>query len=119
MTRSEALAMLRLPETAAPEDIEGAYQRLVRRYPPEFHPEKFCQIDAAYTFLTSLPSRLERLLSPQKFQASSSKDFPYELLPSTAGPEDIQAAFYQQLLFSHLWEPVPETAGKSRNPRKP
>lgn len=34
-------------------------------------------------------------------------------------PEDLLAAFHKQLLFSHLWELSPETAGKRRNPSKP
>jgi curved DNA-binding protein CbpA len=120
MIRSEALTVLNLPETVGPEAIAQAYRRLVRRYPPEFHPEKFRQIDAAYTFLTSLSHRLERLLSPQKFQSSSSAgDFPYKLSPPALSPEDLLAAFHKQLLFSHLWELNPETADKRRNPSKP
>lgn len=120
MTRTEALALLRLTETSGPEDIEQAYQRLVRRYPPEFHPEKFRQIDAAYTFLRSLPSRLEHFLLPQKFQAGPSGDFPFHLAPPpSCAPQDILAAFQQQLLFSHLWDATPKTAGQRRNPGKP
>jgi curved DNA-binding protein CbpA len=38
MTREEALAQLNLPPSAGREEIEQAYQRMVRRYPPEFHP---------------------------------------------------------------------------------
>lgn len=119
MIRSEALAILNLPETASPENIERAYQRLVRRYPPEFHPEKFRQIDEAYTFLRSLPYRLERLLSQKKYQSTSaSGDFPYKLSPPAFSPEDILTAFQEQLLLSHLWEFNPETASKRRNPSK-
>ena len=38
MTREEALQNLNLPPDADPEAIEKAYQRLVRRYPPNFTP---------------------------------------------------------------------------------
>jgi len=64
MTREEALQNLNLPPDAAPEAIEKAYQRLVRRYPPEFHPDKFRSIDDSYRQLTSLPAMIEKLLAP-------------------------------------------------------
>ncbi|NLI32026.1 MAG: J domain-containing protein [Deltaproteobacteria bacterium] len=64
MTREEALQNLNLQEEATPEAIEKAYQRLVRRYPPEFHPEKFRLIDDSYRQLTSLPAMIEKLLAP-------------------------------------------------------
>lgn len=120
MIRAEALTILNLPETASPQDIEQTYRRLVRRYPPEFHPEKFRQVDEAYTFLTSLPHRLERLLSPAKFQASSSSGkFPYPLPAPDLTPQDLLAAFQKQLLFSHLWDPNPPPSDKRRPSAKP
>jgi len=64
MTREEALQNLNLPPDADPEAIEKAYQRLVRRYPPEFHPDKFRTVDDSYRQLTSLPAMLEKLLAP-------------------------------------------------------
>lgn len=64
MTREEALQNLNLSTDANPEDIEKAYQRLVRRYPPEFNPDKFRLIDDSYRQLTSLPAMIEKLLSP-------------------------------------------------------
>ncbi len=64
MTREEALHNLSLPPDAAPEAVEKAYQRLVRRYPPEFHPDKFRTIDESYRQLTSLPAMIEKLLTP-------------------------------------------------------
>jgi DnaJ-class molecular chaperone len=64
MTREGALKNLNLPPEADSEAIEKAYQRLARRYPPEFQPEKFRIIDESYRQLTSLPEMLERLLSP-------------------------------------------------------
>jgi hypothetical protein len=64
MTREEALRNLNLPPEADSEAVEKAYQRLVRRYPPEFHPDKFRTIDDSYRQLISLPAMIERLLSP-------------------------------------------------------
>jgi hypothetical protein len=64
MTREEALKNLNLSPEADSEAIEKAYQRLARRYPPEFQPEKFRIIDESYRQLTSLPEMLDRLLSP-------------------------------------------------------
>jgi hypothetical protein len=62
MTREEALQNLNLPPDANPEAIEKAYLRLVRRYPPEFHPDKFRTIDDSYRQLSSLPAMIEKLL---------------------------------------------------------
>ena len=65
MTRNEALAILRLSPQATSEEVEQAYRKLVRRYPPEFNPERFREIDAAYRYLTSVARRMEEvLLSP-------------------------------------------------------
>ena len=66
MTKDQALAILNLPPEASRHDIDAAFSRLVRRYPPEFQPEKFRRIDEAYRFLTSLGARLEVLLTPEK-----------------------------------------------------
>lgn len=64
MTREEALQNLNLPSDADSEAVEKAYQRLVRRYPPEFHPEKFRTLDESYRHLTSLAAMIEKLLAP-------------------------------------------------------
>ena len=63
--KSEALKVLNLPGETDREEIEKTYHRLVRRYPPEFNPDRFREIDEAYRFLTSFPYQLERLLSPE------------------------------------------------------
>jgi len=64
MTREEALQSLNLPFDADREAVEAAYRRLVRRYPPEFHPEKFRTIDDSYRYLVSLPAMVQQLLAP-------------------------------------------------------
>jgi hypothetical protein len=64
MTREEALQNLNLPPDADAEAVEQAYQRLVRRYPPEFHPDKFRTVDDSYRQLISLAAMLEKLLAP-------------------------------------------------------
>ena len=64
MTREEALQNLNVPSDADSEAIEKAYQRLVRRYPPEFNPDKFRVIDDSYRQLISLAAMIEKLLSP-------------------------------------------------------
>ena len=60
LTRIEALKRLRLKGNPDIEEVKKAYEKMVRRYPPEFHPEKFQEIEEAYIFLTSLTFRLER-----------------------------------------------------------
>lgn len=65
MNIETALEKLNLDKQATPETIEKTYRKLINRYPPEFHPEKFRQIDEAYRFLTSFARRVEMLFSPQ------------------------------------------------------
>ena len=104
MTRKDALAVLHLPDLATREDFDRAYQRLVKRYPPEFHPEKFRQIDEAYSFLTSLPYLLERLLTPQKLKIAVNKEeFKFSLAPPAATLEQALAALKKRLLLAYLW----------------
>jgi hypothetical protein len=103
MTREEALEVLNLTSSASPEDIEAAYQRLVRRYPPEFQPEKFRGIDEAYRFLTSFAYQVERLMNPQKEQVVLKR----ELLDFTLEPpttlEDARREVKKHYLFAYLW----------------
>ena len=87
MTKEKALAVLNLFPPASREEIEKAYQRLVRRYPPEFHPEKFRALDEAYRFLTSLAFRIERSLSPQAKVEIDKESFSFDLTPPTASLE--------------------------------
>ncbi|MDD3580339.1 MAG: DnaJ domain-containing protein [Desulfobacca sp.] len=110
MIRKDALAILRVSDSATREDLDRAYQRLVRRYPPEFNPEKFRQIDEAYKFLTSLPYLLERLLSPQKLKVAVNKEeFRFPRSRPTATPEQIRAALRKQLLQAYIWGGVPDS----------
>ncbi|MBI4496019.1 MAG: DnaJ domain-containing protein [Deltaproteobacteria bacterium] len=107
MSRNEACAILNLETTAPREEIENAYQRLVRRYPPEFHPEKFRQIDEAYRSLTSLPFLLEKLLGPE----TEEKPDPDLFLFSPSPPSSIEDALLEiqkQFKMAHLW-PGPKT----------
>lgn len=54
-SRSEAVAALRIKEEfwCNKEEIELAYQKMVRRYPPNLFPDKFRQIRAAYDLLAN------------------------------------------------------------------
>jgi hypothetical protein len=119
MMREEALNNLNLPPSAGKEEIEKAYQRMVRRYPPEFHPERFRQIDESYRMLTSLPFLLERMLAPKLtkveldpglFSFSSS-------LPDTC-LEDALKEMRKELLVDFLWA-VPHSVEKPNKPKKP
>ncbi|MCL4502423.1 MAG: DnaJ domain-containing protein [Deltaproteobacteria bacterium] len=104
MTRKNALAVLRLPDSATREEIDRAYQRLVKRYPPEFNPEKFRQIDEAYNFLTSLPYLLEKLLSPVKLRNAIDKtELKFSPAPPASTPEQAMASLRKQLLLAYLW----------------
>jgi len=66
MTREEALQNLNLSPEATREEIESAYRRMVRRYPPEFQPDRFRIVDESYRLLTSLSFLLESILSSER-----------------------------------------------------
>jgi len=106
VTRRDALNELNLPEKAGDEDVEQAYRRLVRRYPPEFNPERFQKIDEAYRFLTSLPDMVERLLSPSLGVGISTSDFRFSApLPPEAVDEAL-ASLSRGARMAALWPTV-------------
>jgi len=106
MTREKALTILNLPSSAGREEIDQAYHRLIRRYPPEFHPEKFRSIDEAYRFLTSLAFRIERLLSPQTKIDLDRKAFSFGLSPPVSSLEGALSEIRKQLKIAFLWKPL-------------
>lgn len=116
MTREEALQNLNLPPDADPEAIEKAYRRLVRRYPPEFHPDRFRTIDESYRQLTCLPAMLEKLLTPGLEEKKLDPDLlifkpsiPVSRLDQALG--EVRAA----ILAGTLWRsphPQPDPKGK-------
>ncbi len=104
MTREESLEILKLSSSATSEETEKAYKRLVRRYPPEFHPERFRRIDEAYRFLTSLPYLLESLLSPQIGKANIDAElFVFPLYPPSPFLEEALADIEKDLRMNYLW----------------
>ena len=103
MTRLDALNELNLPEKAGDEEMEQAYRRLVRRYPPEFNPERFQKIDEAYRFLTSLPDMIERLLSPSVGVGLSLSDFQFSAVLSPEAVDKALASLSRGGRMSALW----------------
>jgi hypothetical protein len=105
MTREEALIQLNLPPSAGKEEIEQAYQRMVRRYPPEFQPERFRQIDESYHFLISLPFLLEKLLGPGADSDDVNKSlFSFSLSPPQLSIlEEALLEVKKQFKMSYLW----------------
>ncbi|MGE4560996.1 MAG: J domain-containing protein [Desulfobulbus sp.] len=63
LTREQALEHLNLPHEATREEIEQSYRRMVRRYPPEYHPERFRLVDESYRTLTSLLFLVENVFA--------------------------------------------------------
>jgi curved DNA-binding protein CbpA len=106
MTKEKALATLNLTPPAGREEIEKAYQRLVRRYPPEFHPEKFRTLDEAYRFLTSLAFRIERSLLPQARMEIDSDSLSFDLTPPTDSLELALSEIKTKLKIAFLWKPL-------------
>jgi len=103
VTRQDALNELNLPENAGGEDVEQAYRRLVRRYPPEFNPERFQKIDEAYRFLTSLPDMVERLLSPSAGCGISFSDFRFSAVLPPEAVDDAAASLSRGVRMSALF----------------
>ncbi len=97
--------------------VEAAYRRLVRRYPPEFHPEKFRTIDDSYRYLVSLPAMVQQLLAPT---VESEKLDPGLLIFDPSPPPDssLEAAWAEirtAFLAETLWTPSPSVASGSRH----
>jgi hypothetical protein len=116
MTREEALHNLNLPADAGPEAVEKAYQRLARRYPPEFHPEKFRTIDESYRQLTSLPAMIEKLLAPVIEDSKLDPAFlAFDPFVPAESIEDALIEIRAAALAEALWRPSsPDRASKSR-----
>jgi curved DNA-binding protein CbpA len=106
MTKEKALKILNLTPAATREEIDHAYQRLVRRYPPEFHPEKFREIDEAYKFLTSLAFRIEKLITPQVKIELNRELFSFDFTPPTSSLESALSEIKKQLKIAFLWKPL-------------
>ena len=110
MIRQDALKELNLPEKAANEDIEQAYKRLVRRYPPEFNPERFQKIDEAYRFLTSIPDMIEYLLSPNVGTGITISDFRFTTALPIEAVDKALSSLTRATRMAALWQ-VGQTAG--------
>jgi curved DNA-binding protein CbpA len=104
MTREEALTVLNLSPSASREEIDQAYQRLVRRYPPEFHPEKFRKLDEAYRFVISLAFRIESLLSAEVTKRPEKRSLSFSLTPPTLFMEGALAEIKKEMKKAFLWE---------------
>lgn len=113
MTREEALQNLNLPPDADTAAIEKAYQRMARRYPPEFHPDKFRLIDDSYRQLISLSAMIEKLLAPAVDSGNIDPDL---LVFEPSVPESCASDAVREIralaLAEVLWKPT-----ASRTPR--
>ena len=79
---------------------------MVRRYPPEFHPDRFRQIDESYRTLTSLAFVVERLLAAQYTEPTANIVQLLADLPLTAGQDAVAASLrdLRRMLVSEiLW----------------
>ena len=59
-SETDPYAVLGLSTAASAEEVRQSYFRLVRRYPPETHPERFKLVRAAYEALKSPLRRAQR-----------------------------------------------------------
>jgi curved DNA-binding protein CbpA len=104
--REQALAVLNLNVDATREDIDRAYQRMVRRYPPEFHPERFRRIDESYRTLTSLAFVVETILGDKQSSGEDNLTRTLADLPLTADDKAVHEGLKEMrslLLVEKLW----------------
>jgi hypothetical protein len=112
MNREQALKNLNLPSSATGEEIEKAYQRLVQRYPPEFHPERFRLIDESYRLLTSLAFFLERTLS-QECREPDRDLFRFAPTVPETTRDDAVRSMKRRFLIDAIWATGPRGEGSS------
>ena len=106
LTREQALHHLNLQHEASREEIEQSYRRLVRRYPPEFHADRFRLIDASYRTLTSLSFMVESIFNAEDKGEEGNLAQQVAELPLAADAEAaVQgvAALRRMLLMGALW----------------
>lgn len=104
MTRQDALKILKVSPSAGKEEIESAYYKLVKRYPPEFNPDKFRETDEAYRYLTSFTVMIESLLSENVSEAGLDADlFSFELSPENLSVDGAMKEIKSEFKIAHLW----------------
>lgn len=104
MTRETALNILKLSPAAGKEAIESAYYKFVKRYPPEFNPDKFREIDEAYRYLTSFTVMIESLLSENVNEGMVDAElFSFTLSSESVSVDDALREIKNSFKISHLW----------------
>jgi hypothetical protein len=104
MTGGDALKILKLQSSATNEEIKLAYNKLVRRYPPEFHPARFREIDEAYRFLISFTHMLERLFSAEAGELAIEGDLlSFDVSPLVSSLEGAVAETKKKFKTAYLW----------------
>nr|WP_321464950.1 hypothetical protein [uncultured Desulfobulbus sp.] len=106
LTRDQALHHLHLAQEATREEIEQSYRRLVRRYPPEFHPDRFRLIDESYRALTSLSFVVETIMTDRDQEHEANLAQRVADLSPTAEAEDVARGVEElrrMMLYEALW----------------
>jgi hypothetical protein len=107
MTREDALRRLKLDPMATRSEIETAYHKFVRRYPPEFHPDRFREIDEAFRFLISFPVMVGRLLSDTTQEDLLDREsFPLPLSPPAPSKDEALREIKAKFKIAHLWSGI-------------
>ena len=107
MTREDALRRLKLDPMATRSEIETAYHKFVRRYPPEFHPDRFREIDEAFRFLISFPVMVGRLLTDDTHDDLLDKEsFPLPISPPVPSKDEALREIKAKFKIVHLWSVI-------------
>jgi curved DNA-binding protein CbpA len=95
----EPHAVLGLAPGASREEVDRAYRKLVRRYPPELNPDRFARVRGAYELLTSLEHRMAEVRKdPEAALESLFPPPPIQLKPEPPPPEPLEPEDLEPLL---------------------
>ncbi|MCI4626573.1 MAG: DnaJ domain-containing protein [Candidatus Magnetoovum sp. WYHC-5] len=104
MTKDKAVKILNIPLSAKQEEIEATYYKLVKRYPPEFNPDKFREIDEAYRYLTSFVVMIKSLLSEEVSEERLDVElFSFKPSISKLSLDDTIKEIKGRFKIAHLW----------------
>jgi curved DNA-binding protein CbpA len=101
-TNESPYATLGLRPGAGADEVRAAYQKLVRRYPPEMAPREFARVHRAYQLLRSPARRLEEAKSaPAEAVEQLGGVSDLVLAPPPPPPAPLTPAALEPLLAPH------------------
>lgn len=95
----DAYTALGIQPGATSEEIDSAYRRLVRRYPPELNPRRFARIKEAHNLLSSYEQQMREVAFDPEHAIDLVSPAPVaKMLPPPPAPEPLVPADWQPFL---------------------